>query len=101
MQKLFTAEEISKFLGLRPSTIKNWARRGLIPSLKVSPKAIRFDLTEVIDTIKGRRDRDGKISCDNCSQHSIENRPSGFDPKTKKYYCETCAIKIDHFRREG
>jgi excisionase family DNA binding protein len=46
--KPLTAEELAEQLGVRPSTIKTWARRGWIPVIKPSPRIRRFDLDDVL-----------------------------------------------------
>lgn len=45
--RLLTAEEVAKRLGVRPSTIKAWARHGLIPSLRPTQRVVRFEASAV------------------------------------------------------
>ena len=54
MSNLITAEELATILGLRPNTVKQWARAGIIPSLKLSAKVVRFDPVEVVEKLKIR-----------------------------------------------
>lgn len=46
--KLLTALELAVRLRVSPDTVRAWARRGAIPSLRPSPKVIRFDLDAVL-----------------------------------------------------
>ncbi len=38
-----TAHEIGQKLGVKASTVKRWARDGLIPSLRLTGRVLRFD----------------------------------------------------------
>jgi len=46
-KKILTAEELAAELKLKPRTIRAWAQQKKIPSLRISPKVLRFDLDEV------------------------------------------------------
>ncbi len=59
MNELLTAEELGKRLRLRPDTIKSWARRGLIPSIRATNKTRRFDIAEVIEALRRRHGSPG------------------------------------------
>lgn len=50
-ERLVTAETVGEALQVRPSTVLSLARQGLIPSVRISPKLIRFDLAAVLDTL--------------------------------------------------
>ena len=52
-KKLITAEELAEQLRLKPKTIHDWARKRKIPSIKISPKVIRFDFDEVLQSLNG------------------------------------------------
>lgn len=54
---LLTADELAARLRLRPDTIRSWARRSLIPAIRLSPKVIRFDQAAVVKTLTARRAR--------------------------------------------
>lgn len=41
--ELLTADELADRLRVRPNTIREWSRRGLIPKIQLSPKVIRYD----------------------------------------------------------
>ena len=45
---LMTAAELAERLGVKPGTILGWHRRGRIPSRKLSPKVLRFSLSDVL-----------------------------------------------------
>ena len=43
MSEYLTADELALKLRLAPDTVREMARRGKIPSIRISPKVIRFD----------------------------------------------------------
>jgi excisionase family DNA binding protein len=55
---LLTAEELAKLLGVRPSTIRTWYRRGRIPGVRLSPEVVRYDMAAVLDAQKPREKAD-------------------------------------------
>jgi excisionase family DNA binding protein len=56
MGKFLTTEQLAEHLQLRPDTIRQWARDGKIPRLKLSGKVIRFNVDEVDKALsQGRR----------------------------------------------
>ena len=48
---LLTADELAARLHLRPSTLRAWGRKGKIPTVRLSPKVVRYDLATVIGTL--------------------------------------------------
>lgn len=52
--ELLTAEEIGERLRLTADTVLKWAREGTIPSIKLSPKVLRFDPSEVEAALRRR-----------------------------------------------
>ena len=50
--ELVTAERLAEQLVVAPTTVKAWARRGVIPSVRVSPKIISFDPAEVVQALR-------------------------------------------------
>lgn len=52
--ELLTAEEMALRLRLRPSTIKRWVHEGIIPSIRVSGKVVRFDPKDVESALRKR-----------------------------------------------
>jgi excisionase family DNA binding protein len=55
--ELLTAEELAGRLQVRPSTIRRWAREGRIPTVRLTPKVVRYDLTAVVDAVRKAGDR--------------------------------------------
>lgn len=49
--ELLTAREMAKRLRVSPETVRAWGRRGCIPSLRLSRKAIRYNLEAVLTAI--------------------------------------------------
>jgi len=54
-KKIVTAEKLAEQLSLKPKTIREWARQGKIPSLRISPKVIRFNPDEVLLALENNR----------------------------------------------
>ncbi len=52
--ELLTAHELAERLRVSPETIRGWARHGLIPTLRLSPKVIRFDPQAVVAALTKR-----------------------------------------------
>ena len=48
MSELLTAAEMAERLRIKPTTLREWAREGRIPSVRITPKVIRFDAEAVI-----------------------------------------------------
>lgn len=46
--ELLTARELAKRLRVSPETVRGWARRGSIPTLRLSPKVIRYNAEAVL-----------------------------------------------------
>ncbi len=51
-QEIVTVKELAERLQLKPETIRIWARQGLIPSLRPTPKVLRFEMRNVLAAIK-------------------------------------------------
>ena len=56
LNELMTAEQLAVLLQMRRSTIEDYARRGLLPSLKLG-RHRRFIRSDVIDALDGLRHR--------------------------------------------
>lgn len=41
-EPLVTAQEIAEILGVTEATVRGWAREGRIPSLRLTPRTVRF-----------------------------------------------------------
>lgn len=46
-------EEVARFLGVQPKTIRNWTSLGLLPSFRISRRCVRFSLDEVSTWLDG------------------------------------------------
>ena len=55
MGELLTAAEMAARIRVRPTTLQEWAREGKIPSIRITPKVIRFDAEAVIHTLSEQR----------------------------------------------
>ena len=52
MTDLPTVNELAARLKVRPSTIRTWMHRGVIPATRLTPKVVRFDLDHVVDAMR-------------------------------------------------
>ena len=59
-RELLTAEEVAERLQVRPRTIRKWARCGFIPTIRLSPKVVRYDLAEVVEAMTKRQKSQGE-----------------------------------------
>jgi excisionase family DNA binding protein len=48
---LLTTEELAERLHVRPSTVREWARREKIPTVRLSPKVVRYSLAAVVESV--------------------------------------------------
>ena len=48
MAKLLTVQEIADLIQVAPVTIQLWTREGIIPSIRVNPKIVRYQEDAVI-----------------------------------------------------
>jgi len=51
-RELVDAGTVGDAIGVRAATIRQWAREGRIPALQLSARIMRFDLAEVLATLK-------------------------------------------------
>jgi excisionase family DNA binding protein len=49
--ELLTVDQLASRLHIRRRTVQVWARQGRIPSLKLSPKVIRYDWEHVLKAL--------------------------------------------------
>ena len=56
---LLTAEQLADRLAVKPRTIREWFRAGLIPATRLSPKVIRYNLDDVVKALKERQEAQG------------------------------------------
>ena len=59
--ELLTADELADRLQVRPSTIRRWAREGRIPTVRLTPKVVRYDLAAVVEAVQTDDGRQGII----------------------------------------
>lgn len=52
--ELLTVRELAERLRVSPDTVRAWARRGAIPSIRLSRKATRFDLRAVLAALEAK-----------------------------------------------
>jgi len=52
MSNLLTTRELAARLRLSPSTIRGWARDGRIPVQRMSRRALRYDLEQVLAELR-------------------------------------------------
>ena len=57
---LLTAAEVGKRIKVRPETVLAWSRKGRIPTLRISPKVVRFRLADVLAALEGRQEATGQ-----------------------------------------
>lgn len=55
--ELMTARELAKRLRVSPETVRAWARRGYIPTLRLSPKVIRYNAEAVLAVLAERAEK--------------------------------------------
>jgi excisionase family DNA binding protein len=48
---LLTSDELAERLRVRPATIRDWARRGRIPKVRLSYKVLRFEFSAVMSAL--------------------------------------------------
>jgi excisionase family DNA binding protein len=58
---LLTCAEAARLLRIRPATIRAWTRTGLIPSVKLGRKVVRYPLAELERFIRAGA-RTGRVS---------------------------------------
>jgi excisionase family DNA binding protein len=50
--ELLTADQLAERLHLRTRTVQAWARKGRIPTVKLSAKVVRFDWPAVLAALR-------------------------------------------------
>ncbi len=56
MSEYLTADELALVLRLSPDTVRDLARRGKIPSIRISRKIIRYDRSAVDEALRATVD---------------------------------------------
>ncbi len=49
---LVDAGVVAQILGVQQRTVNTWARAGRIPYVRISAKTFRYDLNDVLETLK-------------------------------------------------
>jgi len=57
--ELLTCEEVAARLHIRPSTVRRWAQDGRIPTVRLTPKVVRYNLSEVVRAMQEGRQPQG------------------------------------------
>jgi len=52
--RLITVDELASYLQLHPVSVRRMTLRGDIPAIHIG-RTVRYDLTEVLDTVRGTR----------------------------------------------
>ena len=50
--ELLTVDEVARRLSVRPRTVQAWYRAGRIPTVKISPKVVRFDWPAIVAALR-------------------------------------------------
>jgi len=53
-ERIVTAEELGDILAVSPRTIVLWASKGIIPELRPTRRVRRFDVGEVMESLRNR-----------------------------------------------
>jgi DNA-binding transcriptional MerR regulator len=53
-----SAEEVGKRLCVTAETVRLWALKGIIPSVRVTPKVVRFEWADVLAALRRRKPSD-------------------------------------------
>lgn len=59
MPDLLTATQVAQHFQVQPETIREWARSGLIPQIRINGKVRRFSLTDVEQALRRQGERKG------------------------------------------
>jgi excisionase family DNA binding protein len=54
VRPIVTPQQMAEELGIRPSTLKSWAKDGLIPSIKPTRRTLRFNRERVLAALQGQ-----------------------------------------------
>ena len=59
VMELLTKGQLSDHIGVTPRTVESWMRDGLLPYIKIR-RSVRFDLSDVMRTLKTQHGRNMK-----------------------------------------
>jgi len=60
MPELLTATQIARHFQVQPETIREWARSGQIPQIRINGKVRRYRLSDVEQALNERAGRKGE-----------------------------------------
>ena len=63
VNELLTTEELAEKLAVSPRTVIYWAKQGLIPEIRPTPRIRRFDFVDVVVALK-KLNQDQEVSHD-------------------------------------
>jgi hypothetical protein len=49
--ELLTASEVARFFRVSPFAVRTWARTGVLPAVRLSPRVIRFRRADVLAAV--------------------------------------------------
>jgi excisionase family DNA binding protein len=52
--ELLTVNQLAERLRIRPRTVQQWARQGRLPSVRLSPKVVRYDWVAVLAALRNQ-----------------------------------------------
>lgn len=58
--ELLTRTELSKQLRIKPDTVSEWVRRGLIPVIRLNERVLRFDVEAVRQALLTKTEDNGR-----------------------------------------
>lgn len=56
--RIVTGVELATILSVTPETVRKWRRAGVIPAITINRTTIRFDVQEVLATLRDRKASD-------------------------------------------
>ena len=56
---LLTADQLADRIAVKPRTVRDWTRAGLIPAVRLTRKVIRYDFDEVVAALEERQEAVG------------------------------------------
>ena len=57
--RLLTADELARRLYVGSAMVRDLERTGRIPSIRLSPRTVRFDFTEVVEALRSDKGEGG------------------------------------------
>lgn len=55
--RLLTAKQVGEILGVTPETVKRWGRKGILPSIRLNSRLVRFSEIAVQQWIAQKREK--------------------------------------------